>query len=522
MDEALRADVPPGAFGAEYTCRDGTAVLLNRALWHVCRHLAVRGDEVRTNTILSTLSRVEAMKPLLQETARYLDGVGAETPCQRDTFLKALKQLKEREVRRRGVEALRRAGAALRSDAPLEITLGTLAADVDALKRAAGDNEAIRPLEDDLADLVQVLFTTRRPVMSTPSAWLNDALGGGWEPGKLYVVCGASDKADNASTDFCAWCAEYAAHRWFPVLYASYRMSREELGVRTLARHGGIEAEAIAKRQWGALSPDEGARLQRRIIETMETLNRRIARTLTIMEADGTTTVAALASAVQTMRAANEDKGKRGSPKPALMAIDSLHLMPTERDGAHTWVSDEASRETLIRLKQIAREGAMAIVVLCAPPRPRTCDPPATGALSAEQIAASFRNSSVVDGVLVVQTDEVTNDASGSETGSTTDQFHRVWNEYRRRFPRNREEVDRRFGEALGDYPPDALTSGYACVSVFNDHAEVPACPLFIYLSPYHQFTPVEIDLSIVGDREGAEDGCAASLTRRPTITSPR
>jgi hypothetical protein len=207
MDEALRKDVPPGAFGAQYTCRDGTAVLLNRALWHVCRDLAARGHAVQVSTILATLSRVDVMKPLLRETARYLDGVGAETPCPRDTYLKALKQLKEREVRRRGVEALRRAGAALRSDAPLEITLGTLAADVDALKRAAGD-DATRLLEDDLADLVQALFTTRRPVMPTPSAWLNDVLGGGWEPGKLYVVCGMSDKADNAATDFSAWCAE--------------------------------------------------------------------------------------------------------------------------------------------------------------------------------------------------------------------------------------------------------------------------------------------------------------------------
>ena len=297
-------------------------------------------------------------------------------------------------------------------------------------------------------------------------------------------------------------------------------MSREELGVRTLARHGGIEAEAIVKRPWGALDPDEGARLQRRIIETMESLNRRTARTLTIMEADGTTTVAALASAVETMRAADEDKSKSDGPKPALMVIDGLHLMPAEREGprfqcrcqwsfcsAGTWVSDEASRETLIRLKQCAREGAMAIVVLCAAPRPRSCDPPTTDALSAEQIAASFRGSSVVDGVLVVQIDEMTNEASasGSEIEGTIDKFHRIWNEYRRRFPRNREEIDRRFGEALGDYPLDALTSGYACVSVFNDQAEVPACPLFIYESPYHRFTPVEVDLPDAG--EGDKDG---------------
>ena len=147
MDEALRADVPPGALGGEYTCMNGRIVLLNRVLWHVFRDLAARGDAVRVKTILSTLSRVEVMKPLLRETARFLDGVSAETPCPREAFLKALKQLKEREVRVRGRELLRRADAALRSDSPPEITLGTLIANVGALKRAAGDDdEAIRPL----------------------------------------------------------------------------------------------------------------------------------------------------------------------------------------------------------------------------------------------------------------------------------------------------------------------------------------------------------------------------------------
>ena len=498
MDEAVQLDVPPEGFIAEHTFEDGATLLLHRILWHLCRHMAAHDKEIRVSTLLALLSQVdeEMIQQRLAEISRYLAEVKNETPCRPDTFSVHLTQIRERWVRLRGKELVYNAYAALQSlNLPLDVTLETLKIQAQELQYAA--NDGLPTLEDDLVTLLKDLFTKRRCTIPTPSRWLNHVLGGGWQAGRVYVVCGPPLAC---TTDFCSWCADYAAHRRFPVLHVSYSMSREELSLRALARHSGIDAEEIVKQAFDTVDAREGATLQEQLLETVGRLGRRIAPYLTVLEGDAETTIAVIQDSVNTIR----HRSGWDVNDPVLVAVDSLQMMPAE-GAQRCCTSNEmvGMRRILTLFKQFAREAKVVVLALFVLTEPSYEEVIRADTVTVRQVSASLEGAHAADGVLLLQVGEVkVKDGSSEET---IDQFHRAWDRYKRWFSRGHDHavIDKCFSDALTAYPLDGYTSSYARISLLKNRDGILADPVVIYERPYHRFIPVDIDLTTL---EGDDD----------------
>ncbi len=495
IDEAMQIDVPPEGFIAEHTFEDGTTLLLHRILWHLCRHMAAHDKEIRVSTLLALLSRVDegVIQQKLAEISRYLDEVKSETPCRPDTFSAHLTQIRERWVRLRGKELVFNACAALQSsNLPLDITLETLRTQAQELQHAA--NDELPTLEDDLIALLKDLFIKRRRVIPTPSEWLNRALNGGWQAGRVYVVCGPPRAC---TTDFCAWCADYAAHRRFPALYVSYSISREELSVRALARHSGIDAEEIVKQTLDTADTREGATLQEQLIETVARLGRGIAPYLTVLEGNAETTIAVIRDVVHTIR----HRTGRDVNDPVLVVVDSMQMMPAE--GARRYcTSDEMINMWRIftLFKQLAREDKVAVLALFALTESSYEEVTQTDTVTVRELSSSLESAHTADGILLLQVGDVKVKDGSSE--QIVDQFHRAWNQYKRWFWRRHERtvIDESFSDALTAHSIDRNTSSYARVSLLKNRDGILADPVVIYERPYHRFIPVDINLTTLGE----------------------
>jgi replicative DNA helicase len=495
IDEAMQIDAPPEGFIAEHTFEDGTTLLLHRILWHLCRHMAAHDKEIRVSTLLALLSQADegVIQQKLAEISRYLDEVKSETPCRPDTFSAHLTRIRERWVRLRGKELAFKACAALQSlNLPLDVTLETLKTQTQELQHAASDG--LPTLEEDLIALLKNLFTKKRRAIPTPSEWLNRALNGGWQAGRVYVVCGPPRAC---TTDFCAWCADYAAHRQFPALYVSYSMSREELSVRALARHSGIDAEEIVKQTLNAADARERAILQEQLIETVARLGRGAAPDLTVLEGDAETTIAVIRDVVNTIR----HRAGRDVNDPVLVVVDSMQMIPAE-DARRYRTSDEMvdvwRASTLF--KQLAREAKVAVLALFVLIESSYEEVMQTDTVTVREVSSSLESAHTVDGILLLQVGEVRVEDGTSE--ERVDQFHRSWNQYKRWFWRRHERavIDESFSDALTAYPIDRNTSSYARVSLLRSHDGILADPVVIYERPYHRFIPVDINLTTLGE----------------------
>jgi len=502
MDVAEQLDIPPEGFTAEHTFEDGTTLLLHRILWHLCRHIAAHDKEVRVSILLALLSKVDegVIPQKLAEISRYLDEVKSEMPCRPDTFSAHLTQIRERWIRLRGKKLIYDAHAALQSlNLPLDVTLEALGTQAQELQYAA--NDGIRTLEDDLTALLTDLFIKRRRAMPTPSEWLNRALHGGWQAGKVYVVCGPPLAC---TTDFCSWCADYAAHRRFPVLYVSYNLSREELSLRALSRHSGIDAEEIVTQTLDTADAHarEGVTLQEQLLETVERLRKRIAHYLTVLEGDAETTITVMRDVVNALR----HRAGRDVNDPVLVVVDSVQMMPAE--GAQQWCSGNEMRDVqriFTLLKQFAREAKVAVLALFALTESlyEGIVQTQTHPITVKEVSAPLEGAHAVDSVLLLQVGEVKSEEGSSE--ETIDQFHRSWNRYKQWFSRrhDRTVVDESFSDALTAYPLDRYTSSYARISLLKNRDGILADPVVIYERPYHRFIPVDIDLTALeGDDE--------------------
>jgi len=507
IDEAEQLDVPPEGFIAEHTFEDGTTALLHRILWHLCRYLVAHDNEVRVSTLLALLSKVDegVILQKLAEISRYIDEVKSETPCRPDTFSAHLKQIRERWIRLRGKKLIYNACTALQSfTLPLDVTLRTLSTQAQELQHAA--NDRLLTLEDDLTALLKDLFTKRRRAISTPSAWLNHALSGGWQVGKVYVVCGPPPPRA-CTTDFCAWCADYAAHRRSPALYVSYSTSREELSLRTLARHSGIDAEEIVRQALDTAEADvdtrDGATLQEQLLATVERLGRRIAPSLTVLEGDAETTIAVIGDVVNAIR----HRTGRDMDGPVLVVVDSVQMMPAE-GAQQCCINNEMveMRRTLTSLKQFAREAKVVVLALFAltessyeeiiQTQTQTQTQTQADPITVREVSASLESVHAVDGILLLQVGEVK--VNESKSGETVDQFHRSWNLYKWQFSQRRDHaaIDKYFSDALPSYPLDRYTSSYARISLLKNCDRILADPVVIYERPYHRFIPVDIDFA--------------------------
>ncbi|MGZ4847753.1 MAG: hypothetical protein ACXV3E_08225 [Halobacteriota archaeon] len=299
-----------------YGCRDGTCLPLNRVLWHVCRYLAYHDRPIRPSAILASLSRSPEMRPHVDEIERYVQRLKRRPSCRHGRFIEYLNIIEARGARLRAQDLVHQAEIALASSGlPLDIVLRTLGHESSTLSITACDKNHL--FEQDLDDFMTNLFAKRCGVIPTRSEWLNASLGGGWKPGRLYVV-NASSPAE--ASDFSAWCADFAAQRRFPTLYVNRRTSKDDFIERALARHGDVDAEELSRYRENGFDSETDATISERAVEAGERLSRRIAHHLVVIEADQEMTVADVRSAVR----AAQDRVGADNDRPTLLILDQL------------------------------------------------------------------------------------------------------------------------------------------------------------------------------------------------------
>jgi hypothetical protein len=244
--------------------------------------------------------------------------------CRHDRFIEYLDVIEVRGARVRAQDLVRQAEIALSSSAlPLDIVLRTLGQQSSTLSITACDKNHL--FEQDLDDFMTNLFSKRCGVIPTRSEWLNASLGGGWKPGRLYVV-NASSAAE--TMDFSAWCADFAAQRRFPTLFVSRGISKDDFTERALARHCGVDMKELSRFRENGFYSEADATILERVVEAGERLSRRIAHHLVVIEADLEMTVADVRSAVRTA----QDRVGADNDRPTLLILDQLSVPSSDSE----------------------------------------------------------------------------------------------------------------------------------------------------------------------------------------------
>jgi hypothetical protein len=474
-------------FVEEYRCGDGTCLPLNRVLWHVCRYLAHHDRPIRCNTILASLSRSPEMRPHVDEIERCVQRLKSRPSCRHGRFIEYLNIIEARGARLRAQELVRQAEIALASGAlPLDIVLRTLGRQSSTLSITACDKNHL--FEQDLDDFMTNIFSKRCSVIPTHSEWLNASLGGGWKPGKLYVV-NASSAAE--ATDFSAWCAEFAAQRGFPTLFVSREISKDDFTERALARHCGVDRKELSRYRENGFDSEADATILGRVVEAGERLSRRIAHHLVVIEADPEMTVADVRSAVRTA----QDRAGVDNDRPILLILDQLPFPSSDSgkpaDSVRKRVPfDENS--LFARLKRQMRDPAVGIIATFS----RSVTAGEAQFEKDEANTALFHNHAgglpAADYTLKLQSKHVMVRGTTSEKKVNQLDLAREW--YKRHYPRSRGHIDRLFDGAEGDHHLDEATRNYVRISLFGRGERALATPVIIYERPYHRFGTLNME----------------------------
>jgi hypothetical protein len=487
ISEGLRRGLRSEGFVDEYRCGDGTCLPLNRVLWHVCRYLAYHDRPIRCNTILASLSRSPEMRPHVDEIERYVQRLKSHPSCRHGRFIEYLSIIEARGARLRAQKLVRQAEIALASSAlPLDIVLRTLGQQLSTLSITACDKNHL--FEQDLDDFMTNLFSKRCGVIPTRSEWLNASLGGGWKPGKLYVV-NASSAAE--ATDFSAWCADFAAQRCFPTLFVSREISKDDFTERALARHCGFDREELSRYRENGFDSETDATILRRVVEAGERLSRRIARHLMVIEADSEMTVADVRSAVRTA----QDRVGADNDRPILLIFDQLPFPSSDSGKPVDSVRKRVpfyENSQFERLKRQMQDPAVGIIATFS----RSVTAGEAQFEKDEANTALFHNNEgglpAADYTLTLQSKQIMVRGTTSEKKVNQLDLAREW--YKMRYPRSRGDIDRLFDEAEGDHPLDEATRSYARISLFGRGERALVNPVIIYERPYHRFGTLNME----------------------------
>ncbi len=486
ISEGLRADLCCEGFIDEFGCRDGTCVPLNRVLWHVCRYLAYHGRPIRCTTILASISRSPEMRPHVDEIEQYVQRLQSHPPCRHDRFIECLNVIDARGARLRAQELVRQAAVALASSAlPLDVILRTLGEQSSALSITACDNNHL--FERDLSDFMTHLFSNRCGAVPTPSEWLNASLGGGWKPGRVYVV-NASLAVE--ATDFSAWCAEFAAQRRFPTVFVSRGISKEDFTEHALARHCGVDAKELSQyRNNGVYDGD--ATILERVVEAGERLSRRIAPYLVMIEANSEMTASDVRRAVRTA----QDRVSADHDLPTLLILDQSLVQPSDSEKPLDPIRKRVhfNENSLVEgVKRQVQDSAVAIIAafsrIEAKSQAQSEKEEANTALFHRDLGGLHP----ADCTLTLQSKHVK--VRGTTLEKKVDQFDLAREWYKRSYPRFQGHIDRLFDEAGGEHPLDEATSSYARISLFGKGARTLANPVIIYEWLYHRFRTLDME----------------------------
>lgn len=486
ISEGLRVGLLSEGFIDEYRCRDGTCVSLNRALWHVCRYLAYHGRPIRCTAILASLSRSPKLRPLVDEIEQYLQRLQSRPSCRHDKFIEYLSVICARGARLRAQELVRQAAIALASSAlPLDVILRTLEQQSSTLSNTAHDKKPL--FEQDLSDFVTNLFSSRCSAIPTSSEWLNASLGGGWKPGGVYAV-NASSAVE--ATDFCAWCAEFAAQRRFPTIFVSRAISKDGFAECAMARHCGVDVKELSEYRKNGFCDGDATMLER-IVEGGERLSRRIAPYLVMIEVHSEMTASDVRRVVRTA----QDRVGVDRDLPTLLILDQLLVQSSGKGKPSHTVRERVHFDENSLVEGVKRQMQDSLVaIIAAFSRIETLG---EAKFEKEEVNTALfhsdlRGSHAADCTLALQSKCVKVRSTTLERNFNQFDLAREW--YKRSYPRFRGHIDRLFDKAEGNHPLDEVTSSYARISLFGKGSRTLANPVIIYERPYHRFRTLNME----------------------------
>ena len=463
----------------------------HRIVWEAV--MALAGQETRLSLILSQWETLQGA-PVTPEQALWLETLTRAPACSRSTFERHLERLRETGLREVLARSLRAAEAGLKQGEALPATLDTLI--TSARQIQTREAASLLPMEDLTGEILRDLFTRPPARIETPSAWLNNALNGGWLPGRLYVL-GAPP--GSGKTTLAAWAADYAATQGTPVLYVSYEMSREQLYIYSLARLQSINSALIEGQRWKDGGFTEAETLAARIAEAARTYQEAIAPRITIMEAGPEVTPAALKGSIGQVRA---QAGLEDS-EPVLVIIDYLQCMSTGEEALDSGSNETQKASRLATaLKQLARELGAAVIAISDITKQAYQEALKSGELNMGALRDSFKISHAADTILLLLSEDLRLPATAKAPAPAPRsqlqlvQERTVPNSYRARA----------LSQVEGRYPLDPrLKASYARLSILKNRGGRKAEPLFVYERAYHRFDPIDLDAQAWED-EGAED----------------
>jgi hypothetical protein len=342
-----------------------------------------------------------------------------------------------------------------------------------------------KPLfEQDLGDFVTNLFSSRCSAIPTSSEWLNASLGGGWKPGRVYAV-NASSPVE--VTDFCAWCAEFAAQRRFPTIFVSRAISKDDFAEHAMARHCGVDVKELSQYRKNGFCDGDATMLER-IVEGGERLSRRIAPYLVMIEANSKMTASDVGRVVGTA----QDRVGVEQDLPTLLILDQLQVQSSRKGkrlhslGKKVHFDENSPVEGIKRHTQDS-----SVAIIAAFSRIQTLG---EANLEKEEFNPALFHSDfggylAADCMLALQSKCVKVRGAKLERKLNQLDLAREW--YKRSHPRFRGPVDLLFDKADGNRPLDEATSSYARISLFRRGSRTLANPVLIYEQPYHRFRPL-------------------------------
>ena len=345
------------------------------------------------------------------------------------------------------------------------------------LRRA---NSEIAPMEEHSGALLAELFSKPNQAIATPSPWLNHALNGGYQPGKLYVV-GAPPAAGKST--FCSWCGDHAAVNRIPVLYASYEMGKEQLWIYSLARLSGINSAHIEGKKWLDPTYRDRKTLQAEVIAAAEKYQQDVAPWVTVLEAGPEHTAAKLKGAIAQVRHNLE----LTEDDPVLVIVDYLQLLLTGDEKL-----DNSSNETIrisriaTALKQVARDSKAAVVAISDITKAAYMQAVSTGSLDMSALRDSFKIAHSADTIFLLQTGAI---KQGKGDQAVTKDQLTLWAE-------NLGSEQQRLVEQARQQNSlhKATKDQYCRLSLIKNRGGTKAEPLFVYQKALHRFQPLDLE----------------------------